>query len=585
MEWKNLDRGVFLVNVNGIVYDSKTKKILIGRREKDEFFAKNDKFIKDCVEALGGKREFSNLILLEEFPLLPSNEVLASRTTGVVVTDTESAFSSLDQFAKEHPQYEFKDLNLNIPQADSLQGSAAFKGCVRGIVRIVKNERSNNKVQEGDVLVSPMTTPDFISAMKKAVAFVTDEGGIMCHAAIIAREMKKPCIIGTKFATQVLKDGDLVEVDADNGVVRILERANEVAETKEGNREVVKKITVTNWHSDWSGPFSLFGLSLPTNTYFEGMEKYFGKGLTHVFLVFKNGVVFSRLPEDEYHELGHHLVERAQDFEFVKTWAKQFRDASDAVISRIPESTEEFITKTPELLPHYQAYAAHSVATKIAFDVGFKHLSTEARDLFEDARKYSETFYKDDSERVAKAIQHIADETGYSYDEIYMLTYDEYLTYKEAGTLPSQNVLRDRWVACGIHFTRDKVTFLSADEVAEVEESRIKDVDSRVITGQTAYKGVVRGTCRIVLNFNDATFNEGEVLVTGMTDPHYVPLMKKASAIVTDGGGMLSHAAIVARELKTPCVVGTKFATQVLKDGDLVEVDADNGVVRVLEGL
>ena len=70
-----------------------------------------------------------------------------------------------------------------------------------------------------------MTTPDFVPAMKKASAFITDEGGITCHAVIIAREMKKPCIIGTKIATQILKDGDLVEVDADNGVVRILERA------------------------------------------------------------------------------------------------------------------------------------------------------------------------------------------------------------------------------------------------------------------------------------------------------------------------------------------------------------------------
>ena len=59
-------------------------------------------------------------------------------------------------------------------------------------------------------------------AMEKAAAFVTDEGGITCHAAIVAREMKKPCIIGTKIATKVLKDGDLVEVDAEKGIVRIL---------------------------------------------------------------------------------------------------------------------------------------------------------------------------------------------------------------------------------------------------------------------------------------------------------------------------------------------------------------------------
>jgi len=70
-----------------------------------------------------------------------------------------------------------------------------------------------------------MTTPDFVPAIQKAAGIITDEGGITCHAAITSRELKKPCIIGTKFATQVLHDGDLVEVDADNGVVRILEKA------------------------------------------------------------------------------------------------------------------------------------------------------------------------------------------------------------------------------------------------------------------------------------------------------------------------------------------------------------------------
>ena len=64
--------------------------------------------------------------------------------------------------------------------------------------------------------------PRYIMAMKKAAAFVTDEGGISCHAAIISREMNKPCVIGTKIATQVLKDGDMVEVDATNGTVKKL---------------------------------------------------------------------------------------------------------------------------------------------------------------------------------------------------------------------------------------------------------------------------------------------------------------------------------------------------------------------------
>ena len=71
--------------------------------------------------------------------------------------------------------------------------------------------------------MASMTRPEYIGAMKKALAFITDEGGVTCHAAIVARELQKPCIIGTKIATEVLKDGDLVQVDAVHGVVRILE--------------------------------------------------------------------------------------------------------------------------------------------------------------------------------------------------------------------------------------------------------------------------------------------------------------------------------------------------------------------------
>ncbi len=103
-----------------------------------------------------------------------------------------------------------------------VKGSVAWTGKVTGKVKIVFNPAEASKVQLGDVLVTNMTIPAYLQAMKKAVAFVTDEGGITCHAAIIAREMKKPCIIGTKIATQIFKDGDLVEVDADKGIVKKL---------------------------------------------------------------------------------------------------------------------------------------------------------------------------------------------------------------------------------------------------------------------------------------------------------------------------------------------------------------------------
>lgn len=106
--------------------------------------------------------------------------------------------------------------------AVEIRGVTAYPGKIRGVARIVMNRDEFDKMQTGDILVSTMTTPDFVILMQQASAIVTDIGGLLCHAAIVSREIHKPCIIGTKVATQVIKDGDIVEVDADNGVIRII---------------------------------------------------------------------------------------------------------------------------------------------------------------------------------------------------------------------------------------------------------------------------------------------------------------------------------------------------------------------------
>ncbi|MDP2932578.1 MAG: PEP-utilizing enzyme [bacterium] len=109
---------------------------------------------------------------------------------------------------------------LKVKAAEELKGQPAFKGIARGRVKIINTVQEMAKMHAGNILVSHMTNPGIVPAMKQAAAIVTDLGGITCHAAIVARELKKPCIIGTKFATQVLMDGDEVEVDADKGIVR-----------------------------------------------------------------------------------------------------------------------------------------------------------------------------------------------------------------------------------------------------------------------------------------------------------------------------------------------------------------------------
>ncbi|NTV41328.1 MAG: hypothetical protein HGA61_03595, partial [Candidatus Moranbacteria bacterium] len=108
--------------------------------------------------------------------------------------------------------------------AKEIKGKTGFRGLVSGKVRIIMDAHNSENFQEGEILVTGMTRPDFLQLMKLAAAIITDEGGITCHAAIVAREMKKPCIIGTKIATKVLCDGDFVEIDAENGIVRITKK-------------------------------------------------------------------------------------------------------------------------------------------------------------------------------------------------------------------------------------------------------------------------------------------------------------------------------------------------------------------------
>jgi len=105
-----------------------------------------------------------------------------------------------------------------------IKGLAGYKGTVTGKVFYVKNPDKPPKIKNNRILVTSLTSPKLINHIKKSKAVVTDEGGLLSHAAIICRELNTPCVIGTKIATQVLKDGVKVEVDANKGVVTKLKK-------------------------------------------------------------------------------------------------------------------------------------------------------------------------------------------------------------------------------------------------------------------------------------------------------------------------------------------------------------------------
>jgi phosphohistidine swiveling domain-containing protein len=104
-----------------------------------------------------------------------------------------------------------------------IRGVAASRGKATGPVRILIDPAQKDLLKPGEVLVTTMTRPEMGAALDKAVAFVTDQGGRMSHAAIISREMGKPCVIGTEVATQRLRDGMTVTVDGDEGIVVVVQ--------------------------------------------------------------------------------------------------------------------------------------------------------------------------------------------------------------------------------------------------------------------------------------------------------------------------------------------------------------------------
>ena len=126
-------------------------------------------------------------------------------------------------FSGEKAQKKLAELKiLEDKEEKKIKGIIACKGKVQGRVIVIPHKGHLKNFKKGDILVTVMTAPDYVPFIRESKAIITDEGGLTCHAAIVARELNKPCIIGTRIATRVLKDGDRVEVDADKGIVKIL---------------------------------------------------------------------------------------------------------------------------------------------------------------------------------------------------------------------------------------------------------------------------------------------------------------------------------------------------------------------------
>ena len=202
---------------------------------KKELFTKSHYLIIPLLEAIAFRCNTNSILLrfmnhkeiedaLLNNNIIQEDELKQRFKLSVCIWDKDGNTSYLDhkkvrQFIKEKI-----DDNPEEEPGTKIHGTCASVGKCKGRVKVVMSPMHITKIEEGDILIAPMTSPDYVIGMKKAGAIVTDEGGITCHAAIVSRELRIPCVVGTQKATKTFQDGDLVEVNANHASIRLVER-------------------------------------------------------------------------------------------------------------------------------------------------------------------------------------------------------------------------------------------------------------------------------------------------------------------------------------------------------------------------
>ena len=207
---------------------------LMTDERKDYEFHSHVAFYK-ILEEIGNKIGIENVqfikhITLEELKKFRNdskklNDIGKSRMDGYLMFHFHHSDGQYDMTEGTEAQKIAEQIIPKLEKTKIIKGVVACKGKnakTTGIVKILMFPKEIVKLKQGEIIVTPMTTPEYVPAMRKSVAIITDEGGITCHAAIVSRELNIPCIIGTKNASKILKDGDLIEVDTDSGIIKIL---------------------------------------------------------------------------------------------------------------------------------------------------------------------------------------------------------------------------------------------------------------------------------------------------------------------------------------------------------------------------
>lgn len=464
--------------------------------------------------------------------------------------------------------------------ASEIRGTIANTGKAVGIARLIRVEdlkellRDMERFKKDEIIVTTMTQPTMASMARKAAAIVTNEGGITSHASILAREFNIPCVVGTKTATDVIKDGDRIEVDANKGIVKVL---------SSGSSEI-------KWVHYITRPFTLLGASF-WREWYAGEHMINALGVTNTeayFLeVYPNVVRYYR----EKRQM-ESLQQASKDI--VRNDPKKLKMIFDRG-NVLNAAAEKILKKGWKAVPDFETavntvieMAIHATVVPFLTLAYFDELKVRDKQLRETAEhlRAQSLYPRFFAEIVTPHAEHLVKKLGIHPEDASLLTVNE-LRRNDITQLKDRLHARKK----GMRFTythaegRESVKWTDDIESMVFSLENITKKKTNLLHGKTAFAGKVTGYARLVLTDSPkgVTFDKGDILVSINSTPALMPLIMKCAAMVTDEGGISCHAAIVSRELKKPCVMSTKLATSVINDGDTIEVDANKGTVKVLK--
>lgn len=491
----------------------------------------------------------------------------------------------------EYAEKIVRDFLHNFEEKETYKGIVANGGKVTGKVKVIhcgfedfeKMKDLVNEMEKGDILVAETTSPELMIACKKASAILTNQGGLMSHAAIVSREFDIPCVLGLGEITHVLKDGDIVEVDGDKGIVKILERKSKLGNVKGYGR--------LSRHP---------GVGVLLNTIW--MKTY--KDYNPIALVHNNEMI-CYMPNEKFEKAGQvglELYTNEDNFKKYFEEGRKFREQMEEYIDKAlkGEITKEIAVK---IFDYFSEFIFWYMKTEFIFTDKSYNVWSETKDkvlgkniekfgdLKIEGRNFMNKCFMGKDSFLSRTLKKIGGKFKVDIDNLFMYTREEIIRIFDGKIVP-ERILSERKKANIVVQKNGKLDIYSGKEAEEMIKDFKGVENEKEIIGTIANKGIARGIVKILLvDWSDASniaeqvakMEKGDILVAETTSPEIIVACKKAAAIITDQGGLMSHAAIVSRELGIPCLVGTHNATKILKDGNLIEVDANKGKVKILK--